>query len=146
MRQEQEWAQVTLQSIGDAVITTDQNGLISELNAAAEQLTAWSAEKAIGQPIEMVMKLVQENSRAVLRNPVRLCLRERRVLKMDNQTLLVRSDRSEIPIENSAAPIFDRQNKIIGAVMVFHDVSQQRELRRELTYQAQHDALPAPRR
>jgi diguanylate cyclase (GGDEF)-like protein/PAS domain S-box-containing protein len=139
--EEKERAQVTLQSIGDAVITTDAAGRIDYLNPIAEALTGWSNTEAQGKSIAQVLNLVHEASREVSENPVMRCLREGKVIGVSDLTVLVSRTGREIAIQDSAAPIRDRAGGVIGAVMVFHDVSKERRLRRALSYQASHDAL-----
>jgi len=139
--EEKERAQVTLQSIGDAVITTDAVGRIDYLNPVAEALTGWANAEAQGRPIADVLNLVHEASREVSENTVVRCLREGRVIGVSDLTVLVNRAGREIAIQDSAAPIRDRAGTVIGAVMVFHDVSKERRLRRALSYQASHDAL-----
>ena len=138
---EKERAQVTLQSIGDAVITTDAAGLIDYLNPVAEALTGWSLDAARGQPVDAVLRVVDEASREGGGSVVIRCLNEGRVvLGNDQASMLDRSGR-EIAIQNSAAPIRDRAGHLLGTVVVFRDVSRERRLRRALSYQATHDAL-----
>jgi diguanylate cyclase (GGDEF)-like protein/PAS domain S-box-containing protein len=137
---EKERAQVTLQSIGDAVVTTDARGNIEYLNPVAEQLSGWAAHEAHGSPIERVIVLRDENGAAVA-NPVSHCLQEGRVVNLADNVVLVARDGSTIAIQDSAAPIQDRNGQTVGAVMVFHDVRQERQLHRRLAYLASHDAL-----
>src|SRR5882672_5297919 len=139
--EEKERAQVTLQSIGDAVITTDAAGRIDYLNPVAETLTGWTNNEAQGKPIAQVLNLVHEASREVSENPVMRCLRDGKVIGVSDLTVLLNRGGREIAIQDSAAPIRDRNGGVIGAVMVFHDVSKERRLRRALSYQASHDAL-----
>ena len=139
--QEKERAEVTLHSIGDAVITTDEAGCIEYLNPVAERLTGWSIDQVQGRPLREVMKLVNENTREPVANPVELCLRCGEVLELADHTVLVRDDGDNVAIADSAAPIRDRAGYIIGAVMVFHDVGHARRLAKQLSYQATHDAL-----
>lgn len=139
--QEKERAEVTLYSIGDAVITTDESGCIDYLNPVAERLTGWSLEDVQGRLISQAMRLVNENSREPVANPVELCLKCGEILELADHTLLIRDDGEEVAIADSAAPIRDRSGSIIGAVMVFHDVGHARKLARQLSYQATHDAL-----
>jgi diguanylate cyclase (GGDEF)-like protein/PAS domain S-box-containing protein len=139
--QAKERAQVTLQSIGDAVITTDSQGRIDYMNPVAESLTGWESREAEGQLIGDVMSVVDENTRAAGESPVTRCLREGQVLGLAEHTVLVNRRGQEIAIQDSAAPIRDRAGNLIGAVMVFHDVSKERRLHRALHYQASHDAL-----
>ena len=139
--QAKERAQVTLQSIGDAVITTDSQGRIDYMNPIAESLTGWENREAQGQLIGDVLTVVDEISRAPSESPVIRCLREGHVLGLAEHTVLVNRRGQEIAIQDSAAPIRDRAGNLIGAVMVFHDVSKERRLHRALHYQASHDAL-----
>ncbi|MEW6353745.1 MAG: EAL domain-containing protein [Pseudomonadota bacterium] len=139
--QEKERAQVTLHSIGDAVITTDADGIIDYLNPMAEQLTGWSNAEAQGLPLLEVFNVIHETVRIPLENPVERCLREKRIIALSEHTALIRRDGAEFSIEDSAAPIHDRNGNIIGAVLVFHDVSQARVMAYQLAYQARHDDL-----
>jgi diguanylate cyclase (GGDEF)-like protein/PAS domain S-box-containing protein len=139
--QAKERAQVTLQSIGDAVITTDSEGRIDYLNPVAESLTGWENREAQGKLIGEVLTVVDELTRAAGESPVVRCLREGQVLGLAEHTVLVNRRGQEIAIQDSAAPIRDRAGNLIGAVMVFHDVSKERRLHRALHYQASHDAL-----
>ncbi len=138
---EKERAQVTLQSIGDAVVTTDDAGNIEYLNPVAEQLTGWERRDAQGRPIEEVIRLTDESTGKEVDNPVLRCLAEGRVVALGDNVVLTSRDGSAIAIQDSAAPIQDRNGVVIGAVMVFHDVSQERQLHRKLAYFASHDSL-----
>ena len=139
--QEKDKAQVTLQSIGDAVITTDADGKVEYLNSVAEELSGWTTREAAGSKLADIFTLVNEGSRQPVEDPVSVCLRESRVIAVEDHTVLINRRRQEIAIKHSAAPIRDRTEATIGAVMVFHDVSRERRLRRALIYQATHDAL-----
>jgi diguanylate cyclase (GGDEF)-like protein/PAS domain S-box-containing protein len=139
--QEKEWAQVTLHSIGDAVITTDAKGQILYFNPVAEALTGWLHQEAYGLPLVKVFKILHETTREPVENPVEKALKEGQAVGLANHTVLISQDGREIPIEDSAAPIRDRQGNVIGAVMVFHDVTQTRALTKQLLWQANHDPL-----
>jgi diguanylate cyclase (GGDEF)-like protein/PAS domain S-box-containing protein len=139
--QAKERAQVTLQSIGDAVITTDSEGRIDYMNPVAESLTGWENYEAQGQLIGDVLTAVDEVTREAGESPVMRCLREGHMLGLAEHTVLVNRRGQELAIQDSAAPIRDRAGNLIGAVMVFHDVSKERRLHRALHYQASHDAL-----
>jgi diguanylate cyclase (GGDEF)-like protein/PAS domain S-box-containing protein len=139
--QAKERAQVTLQSIGDAVITTDSEGRIDYMNPVAESLTGWENREAQAQLIGDVLTVVDEATREAAESPVMRCLREGRMLGLSEHTVLVNRRGQELAIQDSAAPIRDRAGNLIGAVMVFHDVSKERRLHRALHYQASHDAL-----
>jgi diguanylate cyclase (GGDEF)-like protein/PAS domain S-box-containing protein len=139
--QAKERAQVTLESIGDAVITTDSEGRIDYMNPVAESLTGWENREAQTRLIGDVLTVVDEATREGSESPVMRCLREGRVLGLSEHTVLVNRRGQELAIQDSAAPIRDRAGNLIGAVMVFHDVSKERRLHRALHYQASHDAL-----
>ena len=139
--EEKERAQVTLQSIGDGVITTDADGNVDYINPVAQDLTSWEIRSAKGEPINEIMTIVHQHTRATVENPVTRCLKEGRVITLAENSVLINKDGIEIPIQDSAAPIRDRMGNVIGAVMVFHDVSKESRLFRQLSYQASHDAL-----
>ncbi|MEG4022832.1 diguanylate cyclase [Microcoleus sp. S13C4] len=138
---EKELAQVTLQSIGDAVITTNAQGKVRFFNPIAEQLTGWKAYEAHGLPLSTVFEIVNEVTRKPVENAIGKALFEKRIVGLANHTILIARDGTEYAIEDSAAPIRDRQGQIIGAVIVFHDVTESRNLARQLSWEASHDAL-----
>jgi diguanylate cyclase (GGDEF)-like protein/PAS domain S-box-containing protein len=138
---EKERAQVTLQSIGDGVITTDANGSIEYINPVGETLTAWTLAEARGQPLASVLKLIDELTREPISSSLAGALgRGESGVATDHAVLITRAG-AEVAIQESAAPISDRQGRIIGAVVVFHDVTRERRLKRALSWQASHDAL-----
>lgn len=139
--QEKELAQVTLQSIGDAVITTDAAGKIVYLNPVAEKLTGWNVEDAKGWPLIERFRIVDEASREPMENPVETVFRERRIVGLANHTLLISRNGKEYAIEDSAAPIQTHEGQILGAVLVFRDVTERRNLAHQLSWQASHDPL-----
>ena len=139
--QEKELAQVTLRSISDAVITTDEQGRVQYLNPIAETLIGWARAEAQGIPIGEVFHVIHEISRNPLPSPIEAALREGRTVEMSNDTVLVARDGTETAINDSAAPIRNREGAVIGAVMVFRDVSQARSLTKQLSWQARHDPL-----
>ena len=139
--QEKELAQVTLQSIGDAVITTDVQGNIYQFNPVAEKLTGWSTAEAKGRPISEVFNIIHEETRQPAENPVHRALQEDRIVGLANHTVLIGRDHTEYGIEDSAAPIRNREGQVVGAVMVFRDVTHSRSLTRQLSWQASHDPL-----
>lgn len=139
--EQKERAQVTLQSIADGVITTDAKGMIDYMNPVAEQLTGWKVNAAIGQPLPTVLNLVSEKNGKTLPNPVRPALIKGEAHRLSECCLLVRPDGSRSVIEDSAAPIRGRDDKIVGAVLVFHDVTESREITARIAHQATHDVL-----
>jgi len=136
-----ERALVTLHSIGDAVITTDSDGVVSYLNPVAESLTGWRTEDAAGQPLDKVFRIFNEFTLQPTQNPVQTCLQEGRIVGLANHTVLISRDGATRAIEDSAAPIRDRHGRVLGVVLVFHDVSKTRQMARQLSWQATHDAL-----
>ncbi len=138
---EKELAQVTLQSIGDAVITTDAQGKITYLNSAAERLTAWSLREASGLPLSHVFHVVDEVTRVLAQNPVERVLSTGEVAGFSNNVALISRSGTEYSIVDSAAPIKDREGDAVGVVLVFHDVTESRALQQQLVWQASHDTL-----
>jgi len=138
---EKERAQVTLESIADAVITTDVQVIIEYMNPVAEDLTGWSKADAIGLSLEKVFNIVNEETGEALESPIVRSLREGRVICISSNPALINKNGITLAIEDSAAPIRDRDDTIIGAVLVFRDVSYKRNHMKELAHQAQHDAL-----
>jgi diguanylate cyclase (GGDEF)-like protein/PAS domain S-box-containing protein len=141
LEKEKELAQVTLQSIGDAVITTDAQGQIQYLNPVAETLVGWSQAEVQGQRLVDVFHLVHEITREPVQNPVEEALREGHIAKLTKNTILLTRNGRELPIDDSAAPIRANDGQIVGAVMVFQDVSHTRSLTHQLSWQASHDVL-----
>ncbi|WP_423855823.1 putative bifunctional diguanylate cyclase/phosphodiesterase [Acidithiobacillus sulfuriphilus] len=139
--EEKERAEVTLHSIGDAVITTDTEGRVTDMNVVAEALMGYAWTEALGRPLEDVFRIVREDSHAPVANPVRKVLEEGQVVGLANHTVLLTKDGQERAIEDSAAPIRDRQGALLGVVLVFHDVTEKRRLTADLAHQATHDAL-----
>jgi PAS domain S-box-containing protein len=123
---ERERLRITLASIGDAVISTDAEGRVTFLNGAAEHLTGWPLADAAGRPLEEVFRIVNERSRRVVENPALRALREGVVVGLANHTVLLARDGTERPIDDSAAPIRDLAGVIVGAVLVFRDVTEKR--------------------
>jgi len=134
-------ARVTLDSIGDAVVSTDVAGEITFLNAIAENLTGWTREEAIGHPLGDVFRFLDADTRAAVHNPMALTILQNKAVARTANCVLIRSDGVEVPIENSAAPILDRRGTVTGAVMEFRDVSVARTMARNMPYLAQHDSL-----
>ena len=121
----QEKFRTTLYSIGDAVITTDQAGRIQQMNPVAEQLTGWPEVEAQDQPLDAVFRIINEETRATVENPVQRVLREGKVVGLANHTLLIARDGTERPIADSGAPIHDDSGTIAGVVLVFRDQSEE---------------------
>ncbi len=115
--------EVTLNSIGDAVIVTDMDGAVNFMNPVAESLTGWKLADAVGQPLEAVFNIVNETTRRRVENPVSRALREGLVIGLANHTILIAKNGSEYAIDDSAAPIRDKSGDIFGVVLVFRDVS-----------------------
>jgi len=138
---ERERAQVTLNSIGDAVLSTDIEGNVTYLNLVAERMTGWSREEASGRPLAEVLQIIEGVTREPVRNPMGLAARQNKTVGLTADCILIRRDGFESAIENSAAPIHDRGGQVIGAVIVFRDVSQTRAQTLKMSHLAQHDFL-----
>jgi len=127
IRQREEWFRVTLGSIGDAVIATDEQGTVIFINPVAEDLTGIRLPQAQGQPIQKVFPIFNEQTRNPVDNPVAKVLELGRVMGLANHTILQHADGHMVPIEDSAAPIYDDQRKLRGVVMVFRDVTAEKQ-------------------
>src|ERR1700676_2281555 len=138
---EKESAQITLQSIGDGVITTDAASTIDYINPVAEQLTGWRLEDAMGRPVEEIFRASHEETCEPLENPLSVAIRRIRPIKSVRPMLLIRRDGNELYVESTAAPIRDAAGHVAGGVLVFRDVSESRELNRRLSYHERHDLL-----
>jgi PAS domain S-box-containing protein len=126
LREQREWLRVTLTSIGDAVIATDDAGRITFVNPVAESLTGWKSEEATGQLVPNIFRIVNEQDGRTIEDPVACVLRKGCALALGNHIALVTRDNRIVPIEDSAAPIKDAAGRVIGAVLVFHDVTEKR--------------------
>ena len=134
--------QVTLNSIGDAVIATDTDAIITFMNPIAERMTGWHQADALGQPINEVMALRETENKQRVTNPIILALKEQRIVAMALDCELVhRNTAQAAAVEDSAAPIFDQNGKMLGAIIVFHDVGEAKALATKMSFLANHDQL-----
>jgi len=138
---ERERLQVTLQSIGDAVITTDSDSRIEFMNPIAESLTGWLIDEARGQLIESIFKIYFEDTKVTVPNPVLECLKTQKIISIPRNTVLVSKSGNRYDIQDSAAPIKNNAGDLLGAVLVFQDVTESRVMEKEIYYQSQHDVL-----
>lgn len=141
MQEQHARLKVTMDSIGDAVVTTNQMGIIDYINPVAEQLTGWRNSEAIGMPISEILNIFDEKTQAKTPNPIEKCLREKRIVNVTGNSVLLSKYGQTYGIEDSAAPIYDQQGDIIGAILVLRDVTSQRVLSNEMVYRATHDLL-----
>jgi diguanylate cyclase (GGDEF)-like protein/PAS domain S-box-containing protein len=138
---EKERAQVTLNSIGDAVVCTDISGNITFLNLVAEKMTGWSRQEAAGWPMSDVCRILDATTRKTTPNPMEMAVAQGQTVHVPSDCILIRRDGFEIPIEDSVAPIHDRKGHATGAVIVFRDVSAAQAMALQMTHSAQHDFL-----
>ena len=136
-----ERALVTLESIADGVITADARGVIDYLNPVAERLSGWSEQEAVGKPIADLFRVIDEKTQQEVANPVLLCLSSGLPFMRQENTIFVNRHGENLAINESAAPIRDRNGQITGVVLIFHDVSSARRLTQQMSWQATHDAL-----
>ena len=136
-----ELAIVTLRSIGEGVITTDEHGKTQYLNRTAEQLTGWDNEAARGLDIAETLHLITEQGEPIAEHVAMQCLRQQQAIGMSSQNQLVTREGHHIAVEESAAPIWSNSGELLGAVVVFRDVSHERKLSKQLSWNASHDAL-----
>jgi diguanylate cyclase (GGDEF)-like protein/PAS domain S-box-containing protein len=138
---EKERAVVTLNSIGDAVLCTDIFGNITYLNIVAEKMTGWLRAEAIGKPLADVFRIIDGSTRQTARDPMEMAVEQNATVGLTINCVLIRRDGYESAIEDSAAPIHDRSGRVIGAVIVFHDVSAARTMSLQMTHTAHHDVI-----
>lgn len=139
--EEKERAEVTLHSIMEGVITTTADGLIQYMNPVAERLSGWSNQWIHNLELNDVIKVIDEDNGKKLTNPINEAIVQNRIIELPMHAALIRHDGEAIPIKASAAPMRNEDGEVVGAVMVFQDVSHARRLARQLSYQASHDAL-----
>ena len=141
LAREKEQAEITLHSVGDAVITADANGNVGYLNPVAELLTEWRTEEARGRPLRHIYRIINETTRKPLEHPAMLGVLDGPIVGADKHMLLVSRSGREFAIEDTAAPINDSEGQNVGAILVFRDVTQQRQMQKQLSWQASHDPL-----
>ena len=139
--EEKERAQVTLNSIGDAVLSTDMAGRLSYMNLVAEAMTGWSYQEAMGRSLADVFRVINGTTRRTIINPALRAINDDQTAELASDCVLVRRDGVEFAIEDSSAPIHDRDGQVSGAVIVFHDVSASKSMALKMTHLAQHDFL-----
>ena len=141
LAEQHELLRVTLQSIGDAVITTDAESRVTWLNPAAERMTGWLSAEALGRPLGQVFHIVNEETRHPIEIPVTTCMQQAKTGGLTHHTVLVSRNGDDFGVEHSAAPIRNPNGNLLGVVLVFHDVTEQRRLSGEMSFRATHDSL-----
>ncbi len=131
LKKKEQWFSTTLRSIGDAIIVTDTRGRITFMNSVAERLTGWKLREAVGLELTRVFRIINEESREPVSNPVEKVLQHGSIEGIANHTVLITKDESEISIDNNASPVRDEQGKLIGVVLVFRDVADRRRAEKE---------------
>ena len=134
-------AQLTLDSIGDAVVSTDASGRITYLNPVAEGMTGWSLQEAAGKPLQHVVRIIDAESRKPVPNPLAMAMLQDEIVGLGANCLLVRRDGHESAIEDTAAPMHDSHGQVTGAVIVFRDVGSALAMSQRMSHLAQHDTL-----
>jgi two-component system cell cycle sensor histidine kinase/response regulator CckA len=141
LRASERWFSTTLKSIGDAVITTDTQRIVTFMNPVAERLTEWTSAEAAGKSIEAVFRVVSEKGRTPVVNPVAAALQDDAVAGLAEGTILISRNGREIPVDDSAAPIKDEQGRITGAVLVFRDIAEKKKLEKQLRQAQKMEAV-----
>ena len=141
LAEQHELLRITLQSIGDGVITADREGHVTWLNPVAERMTGWKTADAIGRPMDQVFHILHERTRERAESPVAACLARQEIGRLPKFTLLISRNGEEFGIEDSVAPIASDSGELLGVVLVFHDVTEQRRLSGEMSHRATHDAV-----
>jgi len=131
LKESEKWLSTTLESIGDAVIATAENGIIKFMNPVAMELTGWNENDAMGKDLSEVFKVTKESSGALLDDPVRKVLEENQIVEFNEPTILITKDGKEIPIDDSSAPIKDKSGNLIGVALVFRDITERRKAEKE---------------
>lgn len=141
----EEWFSIVLRSIGDAVIATDEKGHVVFMNRVAEYLTGWPQAEATGKHLDEIFRIVNEETRTTVESPVAKVIREGTVVGLANHTVLIARQGNQVPIDDSGAPIRDESGRLMGIVLVFHDVAEQkraeasiRESEERFRYMADH--------
>ncbi|MDR6644317.1 diguanylate cyclase (GGDEF)-like protein/PAS domain S-box-containing protein [Luteibacter sp. 1214] len=138
---ERELAEVTLKSIGDAVITTNPDMIVTSLNPIAEAMTGWTSHEAVGRPMDEIFQLRETLSGLPIPNPLIAAVQKNAIVGLTTDAILIHRNGFESPIEDSAAPIHDHTGNVVGGVVVFHDVSETRALALKMAHLAHHDTL-----
>lgn len=133
--------ETTLHSLGDGVISTDQNGNIQIMNEVAEKLTGWTSKEAYGLPFEIVFNIINEFTREKCTNPIKKAFENGKINELDEHTILINKNGIEIPIEDSTAPILNSEGKITGAVIVFRDYTDKKQRQADILHLSYHDQL-----
>ena len=141
LAEREQYLSLTLDSIGDAVITTDAEGCITRMNPVAEALTAWQTSEAQGRPLPEIFKIINADSRKSVSNPVEIVLESRKIVGLANHTVLIDKNNNEYQIADSAAPIIDSRGRILGVILVFRDVTQQYAIEEALRRSQKMDAI-----
>jgi len=134
---EQRWS-TTLSSIGDAVIATDVDGKITFMNGVAEELTGWALSEVLQNPVKQVFNIINEQTRREVEDPVAKVLEKGLITGLANHTILLRKDGSELSIDDSGAPIKDKEGKTTGVVLVFRDITERKKTERKLEEYSKH--------
>jgi len=138
---ERQRAQITLDSIGDGVISTDMQGRVTYLNVVAERMTGWSREEAFGRMFSEVFRIIDGDNREATADTMKLAIQQNDTVGLPGNSLLIQREGAELAIEDSTAPIHDQDGQVTGAVMVFRDVSEARAAELKLSHLAHHDIL-----
>ena len=141
IQKEKDILRTTLISVGDGVIATDKNGNVTLINMVAESITGWSKEEAFGKQLEEIFNIINEQTKEIVNNMVSEVLKKGEIIELSENTILISKQGDEIPIEDSIAPIKDKNDNIDGVVLVFRDITEKRKKQKNIEYLSFHDQL-----
>jgi PAS domain S-box-containing protein len=131
LKESEKWLSTTLESIGDAVIATDENGCVKFMNPVAMAITGWNEADALGKNLKEIYNIIKEDSEASIDDPVKEVIQKNQIIELNDPTILITRNGNKVPIDDSSAPIKDSNGNIIGVALVFRDITERRKAEKE---------------